>query len=1040
MPSIRILTTRANERGDLFTRLVTDLFLALGYADQPRLNVQKAGREIDIVTTHRQERRLAVGECKAVATPVGGSDLNKFVGLLDAERRSQRSADPIQGYFISLSGFKESAIQQERDAGGHRFIMMDAGDVIRELVDGRILVSETHAMDRSARLASQLPDEVKIDGSLELLAHPAGFLWAIYFSTHVVRTHFALVHAGGDLVAQAMADDVVTRDLELGGSLHTLDYLPPPSTGAADPVAIAEVRSRYGAFIQSDYGMITLEGLPADQQAGSRQLRLEDIFVPLHLTPGGGDTPLPGRATSEDDDLRSEVEIERTLVGRVLQDNNRIAILAPPGAGKSTLVKRLATAYIDPSRRSEVPDELPARDWLPIVIRCRQLDASTRAPLLEIIRSLPARAEFPEMADAFEILVREELQAGRVLLLIDGLDEITAPGDRVAFVSQVRTFLATYPTVTAVITSRETGFRVIGEALASVCVHYVLSGFSDEDITRLTASWHENVVGQSEQSRLAAERLAQEIIDAERVRLLAQNPLLLTTLLLVQRWLGDLPRKRSALYGKAIEVLLATWNVEAYVPIDQDEAVPQLAFIAHTMMTRGVQTLSLRSLEDLLRQAREEMPEVLGFARVAVPEFIERVEERSSLLSLSGYDVEDGRLRPFYEFKHLTFQEYLAAVAVVDGFYAGGSAHSSTVDLLRPYFRDPAWYEVIGLTSVLCGRDAAPLIQALCDEAGANRPEDSSQEDQPTRLLWQALADEVQLPPNLVDEVATLVARDDEQAPWTGAPDRSSAVLTGKYGDAYRARVRGLFVSERVVRSGVAGNFADVAYADHGMHDLSPDKKLKLATEMCAAPDLLNRATGALLISRVAFISGAGLPGKSPRAKPPETAMRHAAVRELVRLLTDKAAKTQFAEFAACWGLAWSFDRRWAGKPVARRTLPRLVEIWQTRRSADLKRWAAWAIIEGPLLEKGCYTPTDKRGFVSFIADELDRDGGRDFMAADRVAAACVLAHYVGDVIPPQQIADRLRTAPSYRRAVGALAELLGVESEVPRSSRWRVR
>src|SRR5262245_10753907 len=82
---IRILAP-AKESGDLFGRLVSDLFLALGY-DEPRLNIHKAGREIDVLAQHRLEPRWVVAECKATAKPIGGDDINKFVGALQAERR-----------------------------------------------------------------------------------------------------------------------------------------------------------------------------------------------------------------------------------------------------------------------------------------------------------------------------------------------------------------------------------------------------------------------------------------------------------------------------------------------------------------------------------------------------------------------------------------------------------------------------------------------------------------------------------------------------------------------------------------------------------------------------------------------------------------------------------------------------------------------------------------------------------------------------------------------------------------------------------------
>lgn len=109
-PEIRLLGSTNNERGDLFTRLTKDLFFALGY-DDLRLNIHKTGREVDLQGQHRLEPRRVVAECKAHASAIGGDDLNKFLGVLTRERKLGGST-PVSGYFVSLSGFTESAVEQ----------------------------------------------------------------------------------------------------------------------------------------------------------------------------------------------------------------------------------------------------------------------------------------------------------------------------------------------------------------------------------------------------------------------------------------------------------------------------------------------------------------------------------------------------------------------------------------------------------------------------------------------------------------------------------------------------------------------------------------------------------------------------------------------------------------------------------------------------------------------------------------------------------------------------------------------------------------
>ncbi len=72
---IILLETDKNKKGDLFNRLAFDVFHALGFGE-PRFNIPKSGREIDLVLQHRTENRVALVECKAHSDKVGGADVS----------------------------------------------------------------------------------------------------------------------------------------------------------------------------------------------------------------------------------------------------------------------------------------------------------------------------------------------------------------------------------------------------------------------------------------------------------------------------------------------------------------------------------------------------------------------------------------------------------------------------------------------------------------------------------------------------------------------------------------------------------------------------------------------------------------------------------------------------------------------------------------------------------------------------------------------------------------------------------------------------
>jgi len=641
--TIRILETDNNRKGDLFNRLMEDLFVALGY-EQPRLNVHKPGRELDLSTNHRLENRRARAECKATTEPIGGGDLNKFVGALDAEREDER---PVTGYYISLHGFKETAIEQESKRRT-KLVLLDGQQVVNELVKGRIVIPWEKATELSGRYCGPR-EELVLDSTAELLAHERGWIWAVYYTQGKLRSHFALIHSDGTPLASAIANEVINADQACGGFLHELTCLnPTPVEGTDADADASEALVAYRHYLINECGFIQLDGLPADSDVGSRRLRLENLFVPLHV-----DITL--RVNGEDKKL------ERQKIGDALTRHHRLALLAAPGGGKSTLVKRLAVAYVDSARRKEIADDLPERNWLPLFFRCRELRDLTRGSFADLLQALSEREPVRQYARVFRTLVDRALLAGRVLLLVDGLDEISDPGDRAAFVCMLRSAVQAYPNTALLITSREAGFRHVAAHLAPLCTICNLSPFDSDDIRRLSVAWHTEVVSDSEKVRSDAEALAATVVKNDRIKRLAVNPLLLTTLLLVKRWVGSLPTRRAALYGKAVEVLLMTWNTEGHEPIPDDQALPQLCYVASAMMVEGIQKISRQRLASLLEDSRSALPTELGYVKDTIDEFIHRIEDRSSLLMMSGLDVEDGQLVEFFEFRHLTFQEFLTA-------------------------------------------------------------------------------------------------------------------------------------------------------------------------------------------------------------------------------------------------------------------------------------------------------------------------------------------------------------------------------------------
>ncbi|HWO82909.1 MAG TPA: NACHT domain-containing protein [Solirubrobacterales bacterium] len=1003
---MRILANGSKERGDLFARLVADLFSAQGY-DEPDVNVGKSGREVDLRAYHRLEPKMMVAECKATESPIGGAALNKFAGVLQMEAQDEDAQ--VQGYFVSLNGFTETALEQERGADPPRFVLLTGEDVQEQLVTGKMVVSRARAIEAATRLLDPSAD-LALLGDPGLLAHRLGWIWLCAFGRHHERSHFALIHADGQPIGAELAKQLIAADSDGGGELDQLSYLAPapPESSAA-----AEADQVYRDYLLAELGQFTLEGLPADEEVGARRIALEDLYIPLSV-----DKP---EAPSPDATAMGMAEDEvgpREPIGKALESAGRLAVLAAPGAGKSTLLKRLAVAYAARTHRELIDDELPDEDWFPIFIRCRALGGGDVSKTVhELISEIPVRGEFPRLRQAYVELASEALLAGRALLLIDGLDEITEQADRLRFVLQLRTFLATYPNARIVLTSRPAGFRIVAGAMSSLCVQRRLSEFSNEDIGSLTRAWHATVVGDSSEVEVEARELAVTIIANDRVRRLARNPLLLTTLLLVKRWVGDLPRKRTILYEKAIEVLLMTWNVEAHDPIDRDEAIPQLAYVAHSLTCEGEQSVSSLQLTTLLNQARDQMPDVLGFAQATTSQFIEQIETRSSLLVMTGHVVDNGQLVPNYEFRHLTFQEYLAAVALVEGYYHEHDEGDRLPDRLAPYWGDPRWSEVIALALVIAGRSAGPVVEAMMDSA----KRDDEIRIRVLDLLAGALADEVQLPPARVRELALLLGRSRALQRTMSLPE----ILAGRYGEAVVSTIEQRYFDDSGPDfADYASGFEAITEARAGAADLTSERDRRDLVLLLESDDDEEVARAALLAMEAAY---------SLQTRRGFHRVEGAA--DIPRLLICRCEDGRpFVAYMAAWALVWFGEAGLIAVNDRVRALQALLELWRNADPPALRREAAWAFSAVPTNSRGGKLLGDANPeLIAFVEEEFASDPRG--MREDRRPAALLLAYYLEEPWSHEELKDR----------VGALwsrpgADLKTIGRLFPRSATARRR
>jgi hypothetical protein len=282
----------------------------------------------------------------------------------------------------------------------------------------------------------------------------------------------------------------------------------------------------------------------------------------------------------------------------------------------------------------------------------------------------------------------------------------------------VESFTRAYPQCRFVVTSRIVGYTDaarLGEQYTTTTVQ----DFTLADVEKFLSYWYRLVfvsqMGLGNAAEQAAQRQTQQLLSAisgsERIRELAINPLLLTVIALVHRDRVKLPDRRAELYDEAVSVLLGKWDEARGVlleqpilpdrPFDTTDRRLLLQSVALHMHEQQQKEIETEALQDLLRQLFRPLVSDDGLADKAVNRFLQMIEERTGLLVARGDGV--------YTFSHLTFQEYLAALAV--------AARDDYVTYTLARSGEAWWREVIlleaGHLSLLSKERTSRLIGAI---------------------------------------------------------------------------------------------------------------------------------------------------------------------------------------------------------------------------------------------------------------------------------------------------------------------------------------
>ncbi len=487
-----------------------------------------------------------------------------------------------------------------------------------------------------------------------------------------------------------------------------------------DGKSLKAATEAYLQFIRNRHTYLTMKGMGTAENVPMK-LALLDLYVPLKArreVPKGEtwerSLKLAGRQAADD----SPEALQAMRLGEpeplldILREKDGVIILGDPGAGKTTFLKFLALELAHGQGA-----ELGLDGRLPILL-----------PLAAYANALAARnirldefigGYFDDIGCDFPLgpMLGEALAAGKALLLLDGLDEVKDLALRNTVVERVTDFYSDHRKGNKfVLTSRVVGYRAV-RAVADGLVECTLVDFDDDEIAEFIAHWTGALEKQAQGDTLVARRDAEqerrELLAAmqtnEGVRRLAANQLLLTILALMKRKGVTLPERRVQLYDQYVRTLVSTWNRARSLggravgrDLDEVQITRVLAPLALWMhqVNPGVGLVKRpdlhRKLEEIFTSRSAPDPQA------ASVQFLADVREHAALLLERGAEE--------YGFIHLTFEEYLAAMALA--FMAQGQPQP-VVDALAPHIGEQAWREVTLLAVSYLG-----IIQNLPVVAG----------------------------------------------------------------------------------------------------------------------------------------------------------------------------------------------------------------------------------------------------------------------------------------------------------------------------------
>jgi hypothetical protein len=325
---------------------------------------------------------------------------------------------------------------------------------------------------------------------------------------------------------------------------------------------------------------------------------------------------------------------------QVARNYERLLVFGKPGSGKTVYLQWLATRCCEGALFPNL---------VPVFLSFKDVaEAENRPSLQAYIEQYFTWCQVPN-----PIAVADQLlTSGRILLLIDGLDEVQET-DRNRVQRQIQEFTRRFHRCRYVFSCRPP-LRLQLPRFEQV----LIADFKRSQIADFAQKWFQAILKQ-DRGKQFMDRLSSSVALAE----LARTPLLLTLLCRVFEADGQFPRSRSDLYRRGFEILLSEWddfrniarnNPYRYLKTREKEAL--LSRIATKFFIQQKILFWRRDVELIIEDFFHHTYK-LERLRIPTKSVLDAIELQHGLIV--------SRASNYCSFSHLTFQEYLTASRLV---------------------------------------------------------------------------------------------------------------------------------------------------------------------------------------------------------------------------------------------------------------------------------------------------------------------------------------------------------------------------------------